>query len=423
MDELEIKLSNKTPAPARELIIELLQKGASTEAESLCRQILASAPFDFETLFFLAHSLKLQYRFKDAISALKQAAKLSNATEILVFLTEMLYRVGCVDEARSLIKNLRIDSPNDLNLAELEGKIIGRAESGVGCRLELKDLISLNDAGSNINLCNKQEFIPVYSAKGEQRIIDDFCKYLRNYNNYVVDIGAGDGFTFSNSLDLIKSKGWDGLLIEPDKSKAKLLTDLHSSFVSKIRIVSDYITPPRVIDMFRAFEVPFNFGFLSLDVDSIEYPLLQTILSNYRPGLICVEINERVKPGVEYYTQFIPGAALPFAPLFLGVSITSAYNLLKAFDYCPFHLEYNNLFATPRENSINITSNTYDFSKSDLDIFEFGFAKRIDSLSSFPWNESFLKLHQLSAKDFCENWVSLINEHKLEMAYFMRFPH
>jgi hypothetical protein len=405
----------------RDDILTLLQSGKSTEAEVLCLRFLENSPQDIETLYFLAHSLKLQYRYKDALQTLRRAVELTSSKEVLTFLIEMLYRVGHTDEAGSLIKNLRKEFPSDIALAELYGKIIGRAESGVGCRLELKDLNSQIPSNSSLSIQKDQDFIPIYSAKGEQRLIDNFFNSLANHSQFVVDIGAGDGFNFSNSLELIKSKQWQGLLIEPDITKAKSLTEIYSFINIQPSIVIDYITPPRVIDMFRAFEVPKNFGFLSLDVDSIEYPLLQVILANYRPSLICLEINERVKPGIEYYTKFHSETQLPYAPLLLGVSITSAYNLLNAFDYCSFHLEYNNLFATPREFIKNFSFTDHNFNLSDIEIYEMGYTNRGDSSTIFPWNQSFIKLHELNNNDFCQEWSNLIKGRLSFENYFLSF--
>ena len=49
------------------------------------------------------------------------------------------------------------------------------------------------------------------SQNNEAQII---ANYFKNYKGTVLDIGANDGQTFSNSYDLIQS-GWSGVLIEP----------------------------------------------------------------------------------------------------------------------------------------------------------------------------------------------------------------
>lgn len=64
-----------------------------------------------------------------------------------------------------------------------------------------------------------------YSQNGEQRIIE---KYFGRSKGRLLDIGANDGVTFSNSHALINA-GWDAVLVEPspkafDKLQGQYLT-------------------------------------------------------------------------------------------------------------------------------------------------------------------------------------------------------
>lgn len=63
-----------------------------------------------------------------------------------------------------------------------------------------------------------------YSQNGEQKFILDWFHNKPSGN--VLDIGANDGMTFSNSLALIES-GWGGYLFEPSEIAFKLLKLLH----------------------------------------------------------------------------------------------------------------------------------------------------------------------------------------------------
>ena len=53
-----------------------------------------------------------------------------------------------------------------------------------------------------------------YSQNGEQLIIE---KYFGDFKGILLDIGANDGETLSNSRSLIK-KGWQAVLVEPSES-------------------------------------------------------------------------------------------------------------------------------------------------------------------------------------------------------------
>jgi FkbM family methyltransferase len=65
----------------------------------------------------------------------------------------------------------------------------------------------------------------MYSQNNEEEII---LTHFGNRIGTVLDIGANDGKTFSNSLALIE-KGWNGLLIEPSPIAFQKLTNLHLS--------------------------------------------------------------------------------------------------------------------------------------------------------------------------------------------------
>jgi FkbM family methyltransferase len=63
----------------------------------------------------------------------------------------------------------------------------------------------------------------MYSQNNEEKVIAD---YFKDFVGSVLDIGANDGKTLSNSLALIE-KGWYGFLVEPSPTAYCKLEDLH----------------------------------------------------------------------------------------------------------------------------------------------------------------------------------------------------
>jgi len=63
-----------------------------------------------------------------------------------------------------------------------------------------------------------------YSQYTEEDFLLDFFK--NKSNGFLVDIGAADGITNSNSRRLILD-GWSGILIEPNKKNYNKLLDLY----------------------------------------------------------------------------------------------------------------------------------------------------------------------------------------------------
>jgi len=62
-----------------------------------------------------------------------------------------------------------------------------------------------------------------YSQNGEQKIIMD---YFKDFEGTLLDIGANDGETLSNSRALMLN-GWTGVLVEPSETAFKKLKDLY----------------------------------------------------------------------------------------------------------------------------------------------------------------------------------------------------
>jgi hypothetical protein len=393
-------------------LISYINENRLPEAERYVMSFISEEQNNAECLYFASQILARQYRYKEGLAYIRQAVKLLSAPELLFFLAETLYKIGEVDEAKSNLDVLMQNFPNEPKYIELKGKIIGRSESTVGCRLELVDIIDSNKGIKPSS--GERNYKRVYSARGEQDFIAEFFKDISPDKKVLVDIGAGDGFTFSNSLSLLESRLWNGLLIEANPKAAVAIPDVMRSLEALYQLAITYVTPERICSLLDGFNVPKEFGFLSLDIDSYEYPVLNALLTQFRPNLICVEINERIPPGIEYYPLYDPNAQVTFAPLFMGVSISSACNLLHSHRYVPIALEYNNLFATTEE--IFSTSPGYQSArrKSDRELFQEGFLDRPDSFSIYPWNEPFRAGLTLPRPEFIELWKRQIISVNLE---------
>lgn len=63
----------------------------------------------------------------------------------------------------------------------------------------------------------------MYSQGNEEQII---LEYFKDFKGKLLDIGANDGKTFSNSLALIEL-GWSAVLVEPSKIAFSKLKELH----------------------------------------------------------------------------------------------------------------------------------------------------------------------------------------------------
>lgn len=121
-----------------------------------------------------------------------------------------------------------------------------------------------------------------YSQNGEQAHILHYIDTIGLKTGHLVDLGAGDGRTMSNTRALIE-RGWTGDLYDGDPKGAKDVTQL-------------WITRESILAH------SFDCDFLNLDIDGNDYHILASILGWYderrrdygdgtMPALIVCEIN------------------------------------------------------------------------------------------------------------------------------------
>jgi hypothetical protein len=171
------------------------------------------------------------------------------------------------------------------------------------------------------NFFNSQEK-QVFSQQGEDGIIDSIFKLIGAKDKFFVDIGAGDGMTGSNTYNL-RLKGWKGVGFDVE------------SAIPWYNIRSQKISKDNAALQLEDAGVSSEFDFLSLDIDSIDLYVLNTILKNgYRPRVICCEYNSSLGP--------IQDATIPYSENFcwdgsdfFGASYQAFKNVAKHYGYSP----------------------------------------------------------------------------------------
>ena len=227
-----------------------------------------------------------------------------------------------------------------------------------------------------------------YSGLDEDRVAQ---RYLRKvpHQKFCVDIAASDGTSASNTRALFE-KGWEGLAAEFDGEKFAKLANSYALFPGA-RLSRNKISPDNVIPLLHAHGVPRDFGFLSLDIDSFDYFVLDKILGEFRPTLICAEINEKIPPPLKFTVKYIPDHWWS-ADHFYGQSISQLYTLTSRHKYDLVELHYNNAFLIPSE------LNTFK-SLTPEEAFRKGYAGKKDRESKFPWNKDVDFLLTMSPAD------------------------
>lgn len=119
-----------------------------------------------------------------------------------------------------------------------------------------------------------------FSQNGEQAHILHYLDTIGLKTGHLVDLGAGDGVTMSNTRALIE-RGWTGALVDGDPKGAK---DVHKAWID--------------IGWLRKSMSMWSDGyidFVNIDIDGNDYHILRELLAGTkaanRPSLIVCEIN------------------------------------------------------------------------------------------------------------------------------------
>jgi len=219
--------------------------------------------------------------------------------------------------------------------------------------------------------------VNTYSYLDEQSVIKENLKALGLEKcGYCVDIAASDGISMSNTYSLYQD-GWTGLAVEFDPQKFASLATSYRVF-SSVNLAKCMVTPNNVVSLLLANETPKEIAFLSLDIDGYDYFVLDQILAQYRPKLICTEINEKIPPPIKFTVKWDPSYVWA-EDHFYGQSISQLYKLINKYKYSLVELHYNNAFLIPSE----LCSKT---SLTPEEAYRLGYKEKVDRKEKFPWN-------------------------------------
>jgi hypothetical protein len=241
-------------------------------------------------------------------------------------------------------------------------------------------IVSIN---KNINVGSS---IDKFSNLGEEDVIHKYLSSMRSNNKICIDIAASDGIHMSNTFFLFE-EGWEGVAVECDSEKFALLSNIYVKYPN-VSLIKNKITPDNICHVLKSCLVPPNFTFLNFDIDSYDYFVLDRLLSEFRPLLICAEVNEKIPPPIKFTVRYNSAYLFPGGH-FYGQSIAQLYELCKKYDYELVELFYNNAFIIPKE------INTWK-SLQPEEAYNAGYKDKKDRNEKFPWNKDMEELLHLS---------------------------
>ncbi len=240
-----------------------------------------------------------------------------------------------------------------------------------------------------------------YSYCGEQKIIEEVLAKLNESatSNFVVDIGASDGVDGSNTYPLFKN-GAHGLAVEPDNTKFAKLSEAYKDF--NVNLFRGYATPDNIINILQSAETPKEPIFMNFDIDSYDYFVLRNLLEEYRPSVICAEINEKIPTPIKFAVRYRPDHIYT-GDHFYGMSLAMLGDLCEQHAYDIINLNYNNAFLVPHEK------NSFTVAYTTEDAYRIGYKEKHDRKEKFPWNsnmDELLLMHPDLGMDFIRKFFA-----------------
>jgi hypothetical protein len=138
----------------------------------------------------------------------------------------------------------------------------------------------------------------IHSQNGEDGVICKMLQILGIVNGWVCEFGAWDGKHLSNTFSLVE-RGFNAVFIEANENSFKDLQKTSELFPNIIPILA-YVSPDTenkdsLDRILQRTEIPFDFAVLSIDIDSFDYQVWESLV-HYRPKIVIIEINSGIDP-------------------------------------------------------------------------------------------------------------------------------
>ena len=144
----------------------------------------------------------------------------------------------------------------------------------------------------------------VYSQFGEDGIVEKIFDIIGTKSKVAIEFGAWDGFWLSNTALLWSQKGWKGVLLECDHTKAAQLKQRIKGY-NCIGIHAKVGTEPnnRLEELLRSNNIPLQADLLSIDIDGDDYYVFQT-LDQLKPRVVICEYNPTFPTWLDIYSPY-----------------------------------------------------------------------------------------------------------------------
>ncbi len=185
----------------------------------------------------------------------------------------------------------------------------------------------------NLKTLNDIEY-KVFSQSGEDGIIDFLLNSLKIIKPKFVEIGVGD-YSESNTRFIFERCSPKGLIIDCLNDFEKKVLSNIKIWTGDLKIIENYVSDKNVLDLLEKNNFINDVDLFSLDVDGVDYWILQKLPQNFSKIAI-IEFNanfgeelEVTVPNLEKFNR----TKYHYSNLCFGMSLKAAINIMDKKNY------------------------------------------------------------------------------------------
>jgi hypothetical protein len=157
----------------------------------------------------------------------------------------------------------------------------------------------------------------VFSQNREDEIIEYIFSKIGTTNKFYVEFGTGPDASECNARNLRENFGWTG--VQWDLGAVEGVPGLYKEKIEK----------DTVLDLFKKYNVPEEFDFISIDIDFNDWHIWREIGKVYRPRVVCIEYNFQWSPYDDMVVPYDPEGGPP-----IREGILTSYAQGSLLSYC-----------------------------------------------------------------------------------------
>ncbi|WP_460787519.1 hypothetical protein [Nocardioides maradonensis] len=162
----------------------------------------------------------------------------------------------------------------------------------------------------------------VFSQYGEDGILQHLIRTAKPAHTTFVEIGTGD-YSESNTRFLVENDNWRGLAINGGDDHVRFITSSGLAWRHDVEPVSAFVTTDNVNALITDNGLSGDIGLLSMDVDGVDYWLLDAITA-VRPTILVAEYNALFGPTAAVTVPYDPSfvnSEKHYSQTYFGASI------------------------------------------------------------------------------------------------------